>query len=461
MSTSGDASRSNGSRPTDSFCDVPEAIADFSAGRMVVIVDDEDRENEGDLAIAAEHVSPEAINFMAAHGRGLICMPMLGRRLDELQIPLMVVRNVPSQSTAFTVSVDAKQGVSTGISAYDRCLTVRALINPNSTPEDIVRPGHLFPLRYAEGGVLRRAGHTEASVDLARLAGLYPAAVICEVMNADGSMARLPELVTFARAHDIKIFTVAQLIEYRRRTEKLVQRVAEAAIPTEFGDFTCYAYESIPTNEHHLALVKGDLRTGPPPMVRMHSECLTGDVFGSRRCDCGDQLRMALKMIGEAGRGALVYLRHHEGRGIGLFNKLRAYKLQEDQGLDTVEANIHLGFPPDLRDYGIGAQILVDLGLQKIKLLTNNPSKRAGLHGFGLEVVDRVPLVATTTDSNRKYLEAKQTKMGHLLELDAHQGADLQPTGVGSRATQNEGEVDLPIDAGLEARGARRAPLQD
>jgi 3,4-dihydroxy 2-butanone 4-phosphate synthase/GTP cyclohydrolase II len=419
VSATNNGTGDNGSALASAFCEIPDAIADFRAGKMVLIVDDEDRENEGDLAIAAEFITPEAINFMAAHGRGLICMPMLGKRLDELQIPLMVVRNGPSQATAFTVSVDAKQGVSTGISAHDRYLTVKALIDPKSKPDDIVRPGHLFPLRYAEGGVLRRAGHTEASVDLARMAGLYPSAVICEVMNDDGTMARLADLVRFAQSNNIRIFTVAQLVEYRRRTENLVQRVAEALIPTDFGDFTCYAYESMVTNQYHLALIKGDLESGPPPLVRMHSECLTGDVFGSRRCDCGDQLHTSLQMIGEEGRGVLVYLRHHEGRGIGIVNKLQAYKLQEDEGLDTVEANIHLGFPPDLRDYGIGAQILGDLGLRKIRLLTNNPSKRAGLHGFGLEVVERVPIVIDPNDTNRHYLETKQSKMGHLLELDA------------------------------------------
>jgi 3,4-dihydroxy 2-butanone 4-phosphate synthase / GTP cyclohydrolase II len=396
-------------------------------GRMVLIVDDEDRENEGDLAIAAQFATPEAINFMAAHGRGLICMPMLGERLDELQIPLMVARDGHSQSTAFTVSVDAKIGVSTGISAYDRYLTVQALIDPKTTPDDIVRPGHLFPLRYAEGGVLRRAGHTEASVDLSNLAGLYPSAVICEVMNADGSMARLGDLVSFAREHKIKMFTVAQLVEYRRRTENLVRRVAEANVPTEFGDFTCIAFESVVTHQHHLAMVKGDLSGDPPPLVRMHSECLTGDVFGSLRCDCGEQLQKALQMIGEEGRGVVVYMRHHEGRGIGIVNKLRAYRLQEDEGLDTVEANLHLGFPPDPRDYGIGAQILVDLGLHKVRFLTNNPGKRAGLQGFGLEVVERVPLITDPNDANRKYLQTKQEKMGHLLDLDMPDPADREP----------------------------------
>jgi len=416
----------NGSEPDASFCTIADAIEDFRMGRMVLIVDDEDRENEGDLAVAAQFATPEVINFMAAHGRGLICMPMLGERLDELQIPLMVARNGPTQSTAFTVSVDARRGVSTGISAYDRYLTVQALIDPKSTPDDIVRPGHLFPLRYAEGGVLRRAGHTEASLDLAHMAGLIPSAVICEVMNADGTMARLPDLLSFAGEHKINIFTVAQLVEYRRRTENLVSRVAEANVPTEFGEFSCIAFESVVTRQHHLALVKGDLTGGPPPLVRMHSECLTGDVFGSQRCDCGDQLKKSLQMIGEEGRGVVVYMRHHEGRGIGIVNKLRAYRLQEDEGLDTVEANLHLGFPPDPRDYGIGAQILVDLGLRKIRLLTNNPSKRAGIHGFGLEVVDRVPLVTRPNETNRKYLETKQTKMGHLLDLDSGRDAGRQ-----------------------------------
>jgi len=408
----------SGPEPDASFCSIPEALEDFRMGRMVLIVDDEDRENEGDLAVAAQYATPEAINFMAAQGRGLICMPMLGERLDQLQIPLMVARTGLTMETAFTVSVDARQGITTGISAYDRYLTVQALIDEKTAPDDILRPGHLFPLRYAEGGVLRRAGHTEASLDLARMAGLYPSAVICEVMNDDGTMSRLPDLIGFAKTHGIRMFTVAQLVEYRRRTENLVHRVAEASVPTKFGEFTCIAFESVVTRQHHLAMVKGDLTQGPAPLVRMHSECLTGDVFGSQRCDCGDQLKKALQMIGEEGRGVVVYMRHHEGRGIGIVNKLRAYRLQEDEGLDTVEANLHLGFPPDPRDYGIGAQILVDLGLRQIRLLTNNPSKRAGIHGFGLEVVDRVPLVTHPTESNRKYLETKQAKMGHLLDLD-------------------------------------------
>lgn len=408
----------NGSEPDASFCSIPDAIEDYRTGNMVLIVDDEDRENEGDIAIAAEFATPEIINFMAYHGRGLICMPMLQERLDQLEIPLMVTRNSLSMETAFTVSVDARQGVTTGISAHDRFLTVQALIDPASTPNDIVRPGHLFPLRYTEGGVLRRAGHTEASLDLATLANLYPSAVICEVMNKDGTMARMPDLLTFAQEHGIKIFTVAQLVEYRRRTENLVQRVADAEVPTEFGDFTCIAFESVVTKQHHLALVKGDLSGDAPPLVRMHSECLTGDVFGSLRCDCGDQLKKSLQMIGEEGRGVVVYMRHHEGRGIGIVNKLRAYRLQEEEGLDTVDANLHLGFPPDPRDYGIGAQILVDLGLHRIRLLTNNPGKRAGIQGFGLEVVERVPLVTSPNATNRQYLETKQAKMGHILNLD-------------------------------------------
>jgi 3,4-dihydroxy 2-butanone 4-phosphate synthase/GTP cyclohydrolase II len=399
------------------FATIPEAIEEFKAGRFVLIVDDEDRENEGDLVIPAEFCGAAEVNFMAREARGLICMPMLGKRLDELRIPMMVVRSGQTQSTAFTVSIDARDGVTTGISAADRALAIEKLIDSEARPEDLVQPGHLFPLRYAEGGVLRRAGHTEASIDLARLAGLYPAAVICEVMDTDGTMARLPYLREFAVQHNIKMISVALLVEYRRRTETLVRRAVETDLPTEFGNFTVIAYESLVEDEHHLAVTKGDLRVGPPPLVRMHSECLTGDVFGSQRCDCGSQLRLALQRIDEEGRGAVVYLRHHEGRGIGLVPKLQAYNLQ-DAGMDTVEANVHLGFPPDSRDYGIGAQILVDLGLSKIRLLTNNPGKRAGLQGFGLEVVERVPLTITPTARNEHYLRTKQEKMGHLLGLE-------------------------------------------
>jgi 3,4-dihydroxy 2-butanone 4-phosphate synthase/GTP cyclohydrolase II len=407
---------SKGSSGRTRFATIPEAIGEFKAGRFVLIVDDEDRENEGDLAIPAEFCGPEQVNFMAREGRGLICMPMLGKRLDELNIPMMVVRSGQMQSTAFTVSVDAREGITTGISAADRAVTIRKLIDPATTADEIVRPGHLFPLRYVEGGVLRRAGHTEASIDLARLAGLYPAAVICEAMADDGTMARLPYLQRFARRHGIRMISVAQLVEYRRRNETLVHRVVETELPTEFGSFMLIAYESLVSDEHHLAMIRGDLRVGPPPLIRMHSECLTGDVFGSLRCDCGAQLRIALQRIAEDDRGAVVYLRHHEGRGIGLVPKLQAYNLQ-DQGLDTVEANVHLGFPPDARDYGIGAQILVDLGLSKIRLLTNNPAKRAGIQGFGLEVVERIPLTVETTDTNERYLTAKQEKLGHLLAL--------------------------------------------
>ncbi|MBI4492332.1 MAG: bifunctional 3,4-dihydroxy-2-butanone-4-phosphate synthase/GTP cyclohydrolase II [Chloroflexi bacterium] len=395
---------------------VTEALEDYCAGKFLIVVDDEDRENEGDLVMAAQFVTPEAINFMATHGRGLVCMPMLGRRLDELDIPLMVEQSGAPLGTAFTVSVEARHHTSTGISAADRATTARALLDPSTRPDDLVRPGHLFPLRYAEGGVLRRAGHTEASVDLAKLAGLYPAAVICEIMNPDGTMARLPDLERFAAQHGIKVTSIAQLVEYRRRTEKLVRRVAETDIETELGSFRVIAFESLVDSEAHLALVKGEVRTGTPPLVRMHSECLTGDVFGSHRCDCGEQLRLAMSLIQGERRGVVVYLRRHEGRGIGLVNKLKAYRLQ-DQGLDTVEANLHLGFPPDPREYGIGAQILVDLGLERLRLLTNNPQKRAGLLGFGLEVVEQVPLVVPPNHVNLRYLLTKQSKLGHTLGL--------------------------------------------
>ncbi|HLI28881.1 MAG TPA: bifunctional 3,4-dihydroxy-2-butanone-4-phosphate synthase/GTP cyclohydrolase II [Chloroflexota bacterium] len=397
---------------------IEEAIQDYKEGKFVIIVDDEDRENEGDLCLAAQFVTPEKITFMAREGCGLICVPMLGSRLDELNLPMMVRDNTSSYGTAFTVTVDAtaKHGVTTGISAYDRAQTIKVLIDPNSKPEDLSRPGHVLPLRYAEGGVLRRAGQTEASIDLAKLAGLYPAAVICEIMNPDGTMARMPDLQKFAQKHGIKMITVAQLIEYRRRTERLIKRVAETTIPTEYGVFNLYVYESsVDDGKHHVALTMGDVADGRPCLVRVHSECLTGDVFGSRRCDCGDQLHTAMRLIAEEGRGAIVYMRQ-EGRGIGLVNKIRAYSLQ-DAGMDTVEANVHLGFPPDLRDYGIGAQILVDLGLRKIRLMTNNPAKRAGIDGFGLEIVERVPIKPVVHPENLRYLQTKQAKMGHLLGL--------------------------------------------
>jgi 3,4-dihydroxy 2-butanone 4-phosphate synthase/GTP cyclohydrolase II len=394
---------------------IEEAVKDIKEGRFVIIVDDEDRENEGDLALAAEKVSPQAINFMTKHGRGLVCLPVVGERLDKLRLPLMVDENTCKFGTAFTVSVDAKQGTTTGISAADRAQTVKTVIDPATQPDDLVRPGHIFPLRAREGGVLVRAGQTEAIVDLAKLAGLYPAGVICEIMNEDGTMARLPQLEEIAEKFEIKIISVADLIAYRRRHEKLVHRVAEAKLPTRYGEFTAIAYRSDIDPDEHLVLVMGDIATDEPVLVRVHSECLTGDVFGSLRCDCGDQIGLAMETIAKEGRGVLLYMRQ-EGRGIGFHNKMRAYALQ-DEGLDTVEANISLGFTPDPRDYGIGAQILADLGLSKIKLLTNNPQKRVGLEGYGLEVVETLPIIIAPNPYNHKYLVTKQKKMGHRLEI--------------------------------------------
>jgi len=394
---------------------IAEAIEDIKAGRFVIIVDDEDRENEGDLALAAEKATTEAVNFMAKHARGLICLPVIGERLDELGIPPMVGQNTSRFSTAFSVSVDAKHGVSTGISAADRAQTIKAIVAPATRADDLARPGHIFPLRAREGGVLVRAGHTEAIVDLAKLAGLYPAGVICEIMNEDGSMARLPQLEVMSDKFGIKIITVADLIAYRRRHEKLVRRVAEAKLPTGYGEFTAIAYRSDIDPDEHLALVMGDISTGEPVLVRVHSECLTGDVFGSLRCDCGDQIALAMENIANEGRGVFLYMRQ-EGRGIGFHNKIRAYALQ-DEGLDTVEANISLGFASDLRDYGIGAQILADLGLHQIRLLTNNPKKVIGLEGYGLKVVETLPIITTPNPYNRDYLETKQKKLGHRLEI--------------------------------------------
>ena len=393
--------------------DISEAIEDIKAGKFVIIVDNEDRENEGDLTMAADKVTPEAINFMAKHARGLICLPISGKRLAELRIPLMVQDNTSQHHTAFTVSIEAKHRVTTGISAADRAETIRVVLDPNTRPEDIVRPGHMFPLQAREGGVLARSGHTEAIVDLARLAGLYPAGIICEVMNDDGSMARLPQLEVMSDRFGIKIVTIADLIAYRRRHEKLVHRIAEAKLPSKHGEFTAIAYKSDIDPDEHLVLVMGDIATGGPVLVRVHSECLTGDVFDSLRCDCGEQINLAMQAIAREGRGVILYMRQ-EGRGIGFHNKIRAYALQ-DKGMDTVEANLALGLPPDLRDYGIGAQILADLGLHKIRLLTNNPKKVIGLEGYGLEVVQTVPIVCTPNPYNRRYLETKQRKLGHNL----------------------------------------------
>jgi 3,4-dihydroxy 2-butanone 4-phosphate synthase / GTP cyclohydrolase II len=400
-------------RHHSTLCSVEEAVEEYRNGRFVIIVDDEDRENEGDLTIPAQFATPDAINFMAMHGRGLICVPLTGERIDQLRLPMMSEANSSHFGTPFTVSVEARDGVTTGISAHDRARTIQVLIDPKSHPADLVRPGHTFPLRAREGGVLVRAGQTEATVDLCKLAGLYPGGALCEIMKADGTMARLPDLKRFAARHSLKIISVKQLIAYRMRREKLVERVAETVLPLEFGTFTAYAYRSISDPDEHLALVMGEIDPDEPTLVRVHSQCVTGDVFGSMRCDCGEQMSIALQCIAEAGSGVFVYMRQ-EGRGIGLHNKLRAYALQ-DGGMDTVEANEALGFPADRRDYGIGMQILVDIGARKLRLLTNNPEKRAGLEGYGLEVVERVPIETVPNAHNVRYLQTKRMKLGHLL----------------------------------------------
>lgn len=399
------------------FTKIENAIEAIGRGEIVIVVDDADRENEGDLIIAAEKMTPQAMGFMVRHTSGVICMPMLGEHLDELQVPLMVANNTEHNRTAFTVSVDARNGVTTGISAADRTVTVHTLIDPATRPDDLVRPGHIFPLRYREGGVLKRAGHTEAAVDLARLAGCKPAGVLAEVVNDDGTMARLPQLERFAATHELQLISIADLIRFRRHREKLVRRVSEARIPTKHGGFTAYVFESLLDRTEHMAFVRGEVAGKPRVLVRVHSECLTGDVFGSLRCDCGRQLDLALGQIAEEGEGVVVYLRGHEGRGIGLGHKLRAYSLQ-DEGRDTVEANVELGFPVDSREYGIGSQILVDLGITTMRLMTNNPSKYGGIEGYGLEIVERVPLRARPTDENIAYLRAKQDKLGHELGLE-------------------------------------------
>ncbi len=400
--------------PADAqFDPIEEILTDIRAGRMVVITDDADRENEGDLVMAAECVTPEAVNFMALHGRGLICVPLTEERAEHLGLQRMVLHNRESQRTDFTVSVDAAAGITTGISAADRARTIAVLAATESTPRDLVQPGHVFPLRAKAGGVLRRAGHTEAAVDLPRLAGMIPAGVLCEILNPDGTMARLPELMEFKRQHGLKLATIQDLIAYRRQRERLVTREQVVSMPTEFGDFDLHLYRSVVDDAHHLALVKGAVSPDSPTLVRVHSECLTGDVFGSLRCDCGPQLHAAMRQISDAGAGVIVYMRQ-EGRGIGLSAKIHAYKLQEE-GLDTVEANEKLGFPSELREYGLGAQILHDLGVRRMRFLTNNPKKVVGLEGYGLEIVEVVPIRAEPNPHNARYLETKRTKMGHLL----------------------------------------------
>ena len=427
------------------FSTIEEAIEDIRQGKMVVVCDDETRENEGDLTMAAQFATPEAINFMAKEGRGLICLTLTGERCDELGLNLMAAKNEAPLQTAFTVSVEAREGVTTGISAADRAHTIQVAIDARSTPESLVQPGHVFPLRAKDGGVLERAGQTEAAVDLARLAGLNPAGVICEIMNDDGTMARVGDLIPYCERHGLKMVTVADLIAYRRRTERLVERVVATKLPTAYGEFTAVGYRALLDDKHHVAMVKGNVAGAEDVLVRVHSECLTGDVFHSLRCDCGEQLESALAMIEEEGRGVLLYLAQ-EGRGIGLLNKLRAYNLQ-DQGLDTVDANLELGLPVDLRDYGIGAQILVDLGLGSIRLLTNNPKKIIGLEGYGLRVTDQLPIEHEATPHNRDYLRAKKDRLGHLLH---HQGLAL-----------DEEMLHAEHEHDRDARGAERPAQRD
>ena len=395
---------------------VEQALKTVKAGKLIIIVDDEERENEGDLMVAAEKVTPEIINFMTKHGRGLICLPLTKERLKELDIPLMVHDNTARFETAFTVSVDAKEGVTTGISAYDRAKTVLTVIDPKTRPADLARPGHIFPLQAREGGILERAGQTEAALDIARLAGLRLAGVICEVMNEDGTMARMPQLEEFSQIHSIPILTIADIIKYRMNHERLVKKVEEADLPTKFGHFKLMIFEDTIHKEHHLALVKGEIKKDEPTLVRAHSQCLTGDTFGSIRCDCGAQLHRAMEIINKEGKGVVLYILNHEGRGIGFINKIKAYAIQ-DQGLDTVEANRKLGFKPDQREYGIGAQVLVSLGVNKLRLITNNPRKFIGLSGYGLEIVERVPIEIPPNKRNLKYLKTKKEKMGHILEM--------------------------------------------
>ncbi len=396
------------------FATIEEAIEDIKIGKMLIVADDEGRENEGDFIIAAEKVTCEDVNFITKYGRGLVCCPTTGERLSELGLPLMVQNNTAPLGTAFTVSVDALCGTTTGISCHDRAITLNAMADPKTKPEDLGRPGHIHPLRAKDGGVLARAGHTEAVVDLCRLAGLKPCGVLCEILNDDGTMARVPDLVKIAKKFDLKFITIEELIKYRRKHEKLVKRCAECHLPTVYGDFNMIAYETAIEADPYVALTVGDVSTGEPCLVRVHSGCFTGDVLGSKRCDCGDQLHTSMKMIAEEGRGVVVYIQHHEGRGIGLVNKCKAYRLQEN-GRDTVDANLELGFPADMRDYSLGAQVLMDLGVTKMRLLTNNPKKYVGLSGYGLEIVERVPIVIKPNEINKRYLETKRDRMGHKL----------------------------------------------